>query len=89
MNQQYSKEEYFLKKQEIHENLSRYLDEYKELIVKNIVKYANIIKSENCTGEDIAYSKNIKNCYLTNKAENVSYSFNASEVVNCYDCDGF
>jgi len=92
-NEQYSREEYSAKKQEVIANLGadkdRYLDEFQSFCTRNIVKYANITGSEDCTGEDIAHSKNIKSSYLTNKSENVAYSFNANEAVNCHDCDGF
>ncbi len=92
-NIQYSKLEYNTKKleliKELQINKQKSINNFQEFKEKNIVKNLNIVNSEYCTWDEIINSKNIKQSFLVSDSENVAYSFNAVEAINCYDCDGF
>jgi len=92
-NKQYGKEEYQEKRkdfiEELNIDINKCKNKFEEFKANNFVKNLNITNCENCRWDDISNSKNLKNCFLASDAENVAYSFNAVESVNCYDCDWF
>ena len=73
-NQQLTKEEYESKikeydfgKRSVIEELKKEFSELKSLAIH---KYANILNSENCTGDDLIDCKNCENCFNMLKGEN-------------------
>jgi hypothetical protein len=62
------------------------LDLLADLRTKRIHKYANIISSENCTGDFIENSKNCNECYDINNSEDCKYVMIGVECKDCYDC---
>ncbi len=93
-NKQYTKKEYQEKILEI--NLSSWknkenvkLNQIKKLLSSNIYKYANIIGSTNCTGDNIDSSKNSKICFdIFRNCENIKYIFAVAETKDAYDAIG-
>ncbi len=86
-NKQYSKEEYFQKKQEFLDGtFSKQQDNFerlRQLMGQRIVKYAHIVSSQNCTGD---YIKNSKNCTMCFNADG---SEDSKNILYCYkvrDC---
>jgi len=76
-NKEYSKEEY-AKMAELWkkpENKSALLKEFQKIDFQTPKQYANIILSENCTGDSIHGSSNAQDCYDVVGAENVKYSY--------------
>jgi len=77
-NQQLTKEEYLIKKEEfikqLHKDTSILKNEYKEILISVPKKYANILKSENSTGNNITESSNISNSFNISKTEICKYS---------------
>ena len=82
-NEQLTKEEYSKKKDEflikLQNNPNSLKHEYKEFIIKQPKRFANIYKSESCTGDNITESKNIINSFGIKKGENCK---NCVEVLN-------
>ena len=78
-NKQYSKEEYFSKIKDFGltsaKNISLLKEQFDELYLKAIHKYARILKSVNSTGDQLENVKNCKMCFdLTEGAEDCKYS---------------
>jgi len=77
-NEQYSKDEYFLKIKEFDlssaKNISLFKEQFKKLYFKAIHKYATILKSVNVTGDAVENAKNCKMCFdITEGAEDCKY----------------
>ena len=77
-NQQLSRDQYQV---EIHKlNLGKYSNlvilkkEFKELIKSSLHKFANLVKTTNCTGDNIGNSKNVKYSFDAYEAEDVKFS---------------
>ena len=66
-NKQYTKQEYFKKIKEMdlgsYSNLIEIKEKFNDLENKYPRKYARIINSDNCTGDNIKNSKNCKDCF--------------------------
>ncbi|MBU0647752.1 hypothetical protein KJ855_01075, partial [Patescibacteria group bacterium] len=73
-NKQYTKEEYEqeIKKYNLgsYQKTTEYYQRYRQEYLKSLHKYAHIVKSENCTGDDIYDSKNCLNCFNLKMGEN-------------------
>jgi len=82
-NKQYTKEEYLVKKTEFIKKMQFDLNslkkEFYEVLILDPKKYANIIKSENCTGDNITESSNVFNSFNIRKGKNCKYCV---EVLN-------
>jgi len=76
-NEAYPKEEYaekvaFRKKASSKKSLSA---SFQSLMMKTPMKYATIIQSEDCIGDNIHTSKNAKYCYDIAESENVKFCY--------------
>jgi len=68
--------------------LGRYKSEFREFCLKFPHKYAEIVKSENCSGDYINRSKRCLNCYHAHEAEDCSYSVHVwRKAKDCCDVD--
>jgi len=93
-NKQYSREKYFeeLSKLKIN-SYSNFLllkkSFIKNIYLKTIHKYANILSSVNSIGDNINHSKNCKNCFdIYRNVEDSKYLFSALDLKNSYDGNG-
>ena len=93
-NKEYTKEEYFNQLQKLSiSNYSNLLLLQKKFMEKiyfsSVHRYANIISSINCTGDNISESKNCKNCFEAFKnVENAKYEYGTLDVKDSYDGNG-
>jgi len=82
-NKQYIKEEYLKIKEdflnELKNNLNYIKNEFKQFLISQPKKYANILKSQNCSGDNITECNNVKNSFNIKKGENLK---NCVEVLN-------
>ncbi len=89
LNQQYSKEEYRKKVAEFnfgsYETRKKLYQQFLDLKKDSLHKYATIERSTNCTGDHIFNSKNVRNGFSIDKAEDVSYTINAEEIKDSMD----
>jgi len=93
-NKKYTREEYF-KQLEIlkisnYKNFQSILNKFsKEIYLPAIHRYANIILSVNCTGDNITESRNCQNCFEAFKnVENAKYEYGTLDVKDSYDGNG-
>jgi len=83
-NKQHTKEEYLdLVSKNNHlasyNNIQNLKEDYKQMMEKDIVRYATVINSPNCTGNMVYNSKNVKNSFFIwdcENVKNVTYSVN-------------
>ncbi len=93
-NKKYTKEEYFkqLKSLKInnYENFQSLYDKFiKEIYFTTIHRFANIILSVNCTGDNITEARNCQNCFEAFKnVENAKYEYGTLDVKDSYDGNG-
>ena len=92
-NKQLTKEEYEKVKAELLANLEDRLDDYKkefkEVILSRPKKFAQTLRSENCTGDDIFGSKNCINCFRTEGSEDCQNSSEINLGKDMFDVTGF
>lgn len=90
LNKQYTKQEYTeqLKKYNplTNELAEQLYDQLEKARLNYIHKYANIVGSENCTGNDISFSKNCLNSYIIEYSKDC---INSSSLRRCKDCLDF
>jgi len=92
-NKEYLKEEYetILKEYKLDtlDGVEKARKEFEEFILKFPRKAPEILQSLNCTGENIANSKNTKNSFIVKNMENCSYTDYSGDTNNpdkdCYD----
>ena len=89
-NEQYEKEEYekILKNYQLDtfSGVEKAQREYDDFISKYPRRLANNLRNDgNVTGDVISYSKNLKNCFVGKKSENVRYSDLFTEDKDCAD----
>ena len=92
-NQEYSKEEYLKEKEKLNLNIyneylhnkERFLNLKKE---KAIRKYANIINSENCSGNNIANSKESQSIFDSTNLQDSKYIESSTNSHDIYDIFG-
>jgi len=76
-NEQFEKEEYFKKREEIDLGSRATFDEYKnkfwKFVKTNPVRATRLLKSENCVGNEIIESRDCTNSYQVSNCENVRY----------------
>jgi hypothetical protein len=89
MNQPLSKEEYKEKVQAYmgsFKNMEVLKEHMAEVMEKMERKYANIVNSENCSGDYIENSSNCLDCYDVNDSQDCRYVTVGVEVKDNYDC---
>ncbi|MBU0648206.1 hypothetical protein KJ855_03420 [Patescibacteria group bacterium] len=91
-NKPYSKEEYEKIKADLglgrYSKTKEYLKKFNEMRGKAVVKFANIVGSENVSGDDLLNCKNVKNCFSCITTEDSRYSYGQEAVKNVYDSMG-
>jgi hypothetical protein len=93
-NKQCTKDEYLKLKDEFdfgsYKKLSEFKNEYKNFILKYPYRYAGIIKSTGCTGDNIMNSKNVKQSFdIYGEMEDSKYAAHGLSAKDVYDCYGF
>jgi len=93
-NRQCTKEQYFKIKQEFnfksYQALSEFKKKYKKFILNYPYKFAGILRSNNCTGDNIINSKNIKCCFDSyGGVEDSKYMVHGLIAKDSYDCYGY
>lgn len=69
-----------------HSSLEKLLEEFKLLRQNAIHKYAQIVKSPNCTGNSISNSHNVKGgYYISSDAEDSKYCYRGHHFKDVYD----
>jgi len=84
-NEQYSEKDYEQKVAELKKNPDKALNIFNEKKKAAVRKYADILKSTNCTGNAIYSSKNAKNCYAVTKIEDCKHVCDATNMKDGYD----
>ena len=88
-NEQLTEENYKSKLSEAKIDSRAGIDKLKKLAQESSLKfprrYAEIIRSENCTGDNISNSQNCNNSFFINQSKNVAYSLNCSEGFDIMD----
>jgi len=91
LNQQYSREEYLKRVEEMHleraENIERYRVQFKSFMLKFPHRFAHILKSVASTGDMLMNCKNSKNCFYFRDLENCKYMISNDGAKDCYDCN--
>ncbi len=92
-NQKYSKDEYNKKIKELdfgsYKILSDFENEFNNFIAQFPRKYAMILKSHNCTGDNISNSKNVKESFdIYDNAEDSKYIAHSINIKDSYDLYG-
>ena len=91
LNEQYSKEEYEKKLQEMGldnaENIARYRTQFADFVLRYPHKYAQIVKSVDSTGDMLINCKMSKNCFFFNDLENCKFMVMNDGAKDCYDCN--
>ena len=91
LNKQYSKEDYEreIKKYEFltHEAIDANYAKLEEMKRGYIHKYANLIGSENCTGNDISFSQNCLNSYIVEYSKDCINGTSLRQSKDCLDFD--
>jgi len=89
LNQQYSKEEYFEKIKDwdfsTHQWQQAGKTQWEKVISQAHHKYAQILNSENCTGDNITNSKNTHQSFNVGDCEDSKFCYDVLEAKNCYD----
>lgn len=88
-NEKVSKEEFDAAIRSLQGSYSAFsaaLEELKELRGKRVHKYAQIIQSQNCTGDFVLSSKDCLDCFDVNGSEDCRYVTVGVEARDCYDC---
>ncbi len=89
LNEQLGKEEYEKRLAEFRGNFTR-TEQMKGALTEQtkgmIRKYANIVNSENCTGDYIENSSNCHDCYDMNDSQDCRNVCVGVNVKDCYDC---
>jgi len=88
-NKQFTKEEYEKIEKEfiikLHKDINSLKNEFYEFNILQFKKYAIIANSNNCTGDNISDSFNVKNCFDSQKSENCKYCDVIPSARDTYD----
>ncbi|MBU1703353.1 hypothetical protein KJ951_03035 [Patescibacteria group bacterium] len=89
-NKQYSKDEYFelmkLFNSGDHNQLNKAHDDFNKLLqTQAIHKALHVENSENCFGDYIFNSRNVRNTFYADKCEDITYCFDALGNKDCMD----
>lgn len=89
-NEQYTKEEYeeilATYKLETWSGEQKAYQEFLDFILPFPRRHANLIQCVDCTGNDLIYGKNSKNCFNIIRLEDCKNFENGDTVKDCYDC---
>jgi hypothetical protein len=90
-NEQYTKEEYEKKldgyRLDTASGVEAFRKQFQEFVAKQPRKYAQLLNTENCTGNYIKNAKNCKQCFHSYDAEDNKYSIHVWRgAKNCWDC---
>ena len=91
-NMQYSKEEYFEKLKQYNlgsfKTIQELKKQFEDLKIKTIHKYANIVNSNNSTGDNIDHADNCRSCFdIRDGAKDSAHTFWGAKGINdCYYC---
>ncbi len=86
MNQPVSKEEYAVKVAAAMADLAGTKAKFDEMRAARVYKYANIVSSENSTGDFLTNCKNCKDSYDLNDSEDCKYVTVGVQVKDLMDC---
>jgi len=94
LNKQYSKEEYKKIINDLdfgsYKKLKEFTDKYKKFILDYPYKYAGIFRSNECTGDNIINSKNLRACFdMYGNVEDSSYLAHGLDAKDSFDMYGF
>ncbi|MBU0647834.1 hypothetical protein KJ855_01495 [Patescibacteria group bacterium] len=88
-NEQLSKEEYEGRLKKVFpltiDKINKYIKELADLKKGFGYKYANVIGSENCVGDDIVNCKNCDHCFGLTGSEDVKYCYDADALFDSQD----
>lgn len=90
-NKQYTREEYFEKLEKLDLKNNKKIKElqeryYREMYLTSVRRYANIISSVGCTGDNINNSKNCKLCFdIYQEVEDSKYLYSALFLKDSHD----
>jgi len=91
LNEQYSKEKFEAKKQELQfgkrSGLDAFEKKFREFSLKFPRKAVHNPKSENCVGNFIVESRNCEQCFDIKRCEDCVYCTQPTDAKDCYDCD--
>ncbi len=92
-NKQLSREEYEKVKTDFLANLETNLDDYKQkfrqVVLSQPKKYSQMLRSEDCSGDNIFDSKGCNNCFRVSKSEDCKYCYDLVSGKDSYDVTGF
>jgi len=92
-NEQYEKEQYEKMKSEFVAGLEIKLDDYKKefqaVIQSQPKKFSQMLRCENCSGDNVFDSKNCHNCFMTAHSEECKYCYDLTRGTDSYDITGF
>lgn len=90
MNKQYSKEEYFKKKEEVlngsYNNQQMLWQKFLELLENRVVKHSHMLNCQNSSGDYLKNCKNCHNCYDVSGSEDMKNVIFASKAKDCFNC---
>ncbi|MFA6006673.1 MAG: hypothetical protein WC764_03035 [Candidatus Paceibacterota bacterium] len=88
-NRQFSKDDYLKEKSRLnfgsHAELESIISKSHEVWLKTPHQYAAMIKTVNCSGNDIFNSKNVINGWNVEESENCKNAYIAASIKDCYD----
>jgi len=91
-NKEYSKEEYMEKLKTYnfgsYAKVNEYQDKLSKIKQNSIVKYANTVNCDDCTGDDLVNCSNAKNCFGCNDVQDSKYTYRAVHAKDCMDFMG-
>lgn len=91
-NQQVTQEEYERQVAELTKNydaIQRCIAEWIELKKHRIVKYANVVKSEDATADSLTDCKRVHHCFDVTRGQDCAYLTDALDPKDSYDCSNF
>ncbi|MEK7499198.1 MAG: hypothetical protein AAB649_01175, partial [Patescibacteria group bacterium] len=91
-NEQLTKEQYAQKLKGIefgsYNWLQKLMEEFVYVIVGSLHKYANLVKTIDCSGNNIWNAKNVRDAFGVHDSENVRYFVRGYNLKDSYDIHG-
>lgn len=89
-NKKYSKEEYekMLSEMDLgsYASLQKYKKEFEQTVLRNALhRYADVMRSQNATGNDLWEAKNARRCFYCYSTENIAYCYRTLLNKDCFD----
>lgn len=88
-NQPLTKEKYFKKLALVLGSFSEFSanrQSFQNSLYKFIFKFARLLKTFNCIGENITHSENCKYCFDVHESQNLKYTLFGVKLFDSYDC---